>query len=273
MCQKNYFHLGVFLCSLIFIFGCKSAPEVTATIEPSPTEIELTDTPLPTATLVPTNTPTPQPTSTVTLTPTQTYTPTVESPTFLSEYLNNPTVVNEYDLDYTSSFMWKYENGKFSEGQIILNKTTGWDAYFITKDSFSENHAIFARFSHGSGANYNIGIQTGEFGTSSFRGWSVHGGDVTNMSNRHGDEWLGYQPLIGNLTQKANDWNYILLAVKSDGEFLAVMWDANDPTKVVHYNQVFGEEWIEKDWRFRIGSKGGEVYLDTLMLISFDDFQ
>ena len=273
MYKRNFLIFGVFILSLIFVFGCKPAPEVTPTIEPSPTEIELTNTPIPTATSEPTNTYTPQPTSTATLEPTPTFTPTIESPSLIGEYLKNPIVVKEFGLGYTSSFMWEYENGKFSGGQIVLNNTPGWDAYFITKDTFSENHAILARFSRGSGSNYNIGIQTGEFDTPSFRGWSVHGGDVSNMSNRHGGEWLGYQPLIGNITLKANDWYYILLAAKSDGEFLAVVWDANDPTRVIHYDQVFGEEWTGKDWSFRIGAKGGEVYLDTLMLISFDGFQ
>ncbi|KAA3647760.1 MAG: hypothetical protein DWQ07_01905 [Chloroflexi bacterium] len=260
MFQVRFFHLVIFIVIFGFLASCQSQPTSTPTTIPTATE-QPTQTPPPTAT----KTPEPEPTSTLV--------PTIETPPILSDYLVQPMVELEYGLSYSSSFMWEYEFGKFSDGKIQLNNTPDWDAYFITNESFTEGHAILGRFSRGSGANYNIGIQTGEFGTPSFRGWSVHGGDVTNMSNRFGEEWLGYQPLIGNLTLNVNELYYILLAVNSDGEFLAVVWDANDPTRIIRYDQAFGDEWTGKEWRFRIGSKGGEVFIENLMLISFEGYK
>jgi serine/threonine protein kinase len=244
----------------------------TASLTPTSTPTQtFTLTPTSTQTLTPTSTPTP--TLTDTLEPTQTLTPTLESPAILDEYLANPFVVKEIGIGYTSSWMWEYEHGKFSGGKIILEALPNWDPYFITNETFPTNHAILVRFSRKSGANFNMGIQTGEFDTTNFRGWSIHGGDITTMSNREGANWLGYQPLIGNLTLKVDDWYYVLLAVKDDGEFLALLWDANDPTRVIHYDQIFGSNWMGKDWRFRIGSKGGEVWVDSVLLLSFDGNQ
>jgi serine/threonine protein kinase len=244
----------------------------TATQTPTSTPT-LTFTLTPTLTSTPTPTPTPSPSPTETLEPTQTLTPTLESPAILDEYLANPVVVKEFGIGYPSSWMWEYEHGKFSDGKIILEAMPNWEPFFITNGTFPANHAILARFSRKPGANYNIGIQTGDYGAPSFRGWSIHGGDVTTMSNREGANWLGYQPLIGNLTLTVNDWYTVLLAVKDDGDFLAVVWDSADPTRAIQYHQSFDSSWIGKDWQFRVGSKAGEVWVDSVMLISFDGYQ
>jgi len=251
--------LAVLLASMVLLGACGPAPQAESSQEAALVEPTQAATEAPT--LAPTEMPTP------------TEVPLIELPAGVDLYLLNSHVEEQIKLGYSASYLWDYENGRFGGGKLILNSTPDWDAYFLTQNSFPDGQAFLARFSKASGANYNLALQSGEFGTTGFRRWAFHGGDVYNMSNRQDEEWLGYDPLIGNLNLQVDSWYYLLLAGTEQGEFLAVVWDAQDPSLFARYSQEFGAEWTGRDWKFRIGAKGGEVYLDQLYRISFDGFQ
>ena len=230
--------------------------------------------PLATETPIPTLTPTytPEPTNTSTVTPTSTNTPvpptpTVSPPLILLDYLDG-VAVTQVDT-FESSSGWDLFAGNISNGslEIIGNDWNG----LAKQGLFSEKEGILINFNYEQGSEFELMFDYGEWWTDPYRRFGVYFSSGYPRANLWlGKNGLGFNSLQGNFQPKADTWYTLLMAVDSEGEFLALIWDPTDASRMFSYHEKAGEKWAGYKWDFRIGANVGKIVFDDFMKITFD---
>lgn len=218
---------------------------------------------------------TPEPTYTLTLTPTSTNTPvpptpTVVPPSVLLEYLNG-VVVSHID-SFESTTGWDLYAGSISNGslEIIGNDWNG----LMKRGSFSEGEGIIVDFKYDKNSEFEVFFDYGEFGTDPYRRLGIYVSSSYPKANLWlGKNGLGFNNLYGNFKTKPDTWYSLLMALDENGEFLAIVWDPIDTSRVISYHEGAREKWAGLTWDFRIGANAGTIVFDDFMEITFDEIK
>ena len=64
-----------------------------------------------------------------------------------------------------------------------------------------------------------------------------------------------------------------MMAINKDGKFIALIWQPDDPTRVVTYREKIGEKWAGLDWRFGCRSNNCTILIDDLIIFSFESIK
>lgn len=236
-------------------------PTKTLALTSTPTEMPATSTP--TSTLPPTRTPIP------TKTPVPP-TPTIAPPTVILDYLENAAVTQIDYLD--SSTGWDLWTGKISNGVLeVIGKD--WNG-LGKKGRISEGEGIIIDFKYEKNSEFELMFDYGEWWTDPYRRFGIYiWGSYPKANLWLGKNGLGFNNLHGNFQPKADTWYTLLMAVDTDGEFLALIWDSTDPTKIFSYHEKAGEKWGGYNWVFKLGANAGTVTFDNFMKIAFDEMK
>ena len=240
------------LLIVLTISGCSPAPAPESTVTPAP----------------PTNTPEPTATSTSTPIPTKTPippTPTVAPPAVLQDYLENVVVTNMDD--FSSSSGWELWSGKISNGVLeIVGKD--WNGLGKT-GTFPEGTGILINFKYEKGSVFEMYYDYGDWQTDAYRRFGIYYWEGYPKANLWlGKRGLGFNNLHGNLESSGDTWYTLLMATDADGEFLAVIWNPENPERTSVYHEK-NEKWAGYNWRFRIGADEGTIIFDDFMKIKF----
>jgi hypothetical protein len=250
------------LVALLLVTACattQTSPTFTPVppTEPPPTE------PPPTSTLTPEPTSTPVPP-----------TPTIEPPTIIFKFLDGVEILNIDGFDNMRNWStWNSGTGRIVDGMFELTGQNDWSSGLALSRKLKEGEGVILRFKTVNNAVFKseFVFSTGAWQTDSFRQFGVYNGKNPKADLFQGKYGLGYNNLLGNLALKANTWYKLLMAVGEGGEFLAVVWDPADPSKLVSYNEDIGEKWDNKQWEFLVkATKGETVYIDDFSRISFN---
>lgn len=218
----------------------------------------------PTSPPEPTNIPTLAPTSTKTPVPP---TPTIAPPLVILDHLDG-VVVTQID-NFESSSGWDLWAGKISNGVLeIIGKD--WNG-LAKKGLFSEGEGIIVNFKYEKKSDFELMFDHGEWWTDPYRRFGIYISSGYPKANLWlGKNGLGFNNLIGNFQLKTDTWYTLLMAVDSDGEFLALIWDPADTSHTFSYHEKAGEKWAGYNWDFRIGADAGTIVFDDFMTITFD---
>ena len=242
---------------------------VTVAVEDRATPTR-TKTPIPSPTsspsAIPTSTQTPSPTRTPTLRPTL--------PSAVS------TVLSGVDILYYDDFsrplhQWEKRSSSIvtSDGLVEIPGKHFWDAGLDYGRIIREDEGVLILFKYDPGAEFEIFLYHGEWGTSSYRRWGIYAGRYFGMNVFKGSSLLDSRSLPGNLTLKVNTWYYLLLAVDESGGFVARVWEKDDPARQAEYRQRYDDDWMGKTWGFSIGANEGTAYFDAFTAVSFNDIK
>jgi len=190
--------------------------------------------------------------------------------------LTNINVLFHDDLDRLSPVHWDYTSSKVSpsgNGQVEIVGKSEWNSSMNWKQALRETGGVVVLFQYDGSAEFELYLDRGEWQKPDYRRWGIYAGTDLKMNIWKGGAGPGGNPLRGNLTPRPNTWYYLLLAIGKDEEFLARIWEQNDPTRQVEYRQQFGDDWTGKDWGFAITANSGKVYVDAFTAISFEDIR
>lgn len=264
--MKKNIVLAVCLVVAITITACQAS-----TPAPVPTEIPLpTETTAPTSTPMPTDTPVPTATA---IPPT----PTVAPPTVLLDLLTNVQVIKTDSFDNLNNWdTWNPGTGKISNGMFELQGQAGWISGLVFKQKLSDGYGVVLKYKTAKNADFQSEyvFATGEFQTDSLRQFGVYNGKRPKADLYQGKNGIGFNNLHGNFSLKADTWYNLLMAVGKNGEFLAVIWNPDDPSQQLIYHETIGEKWTGLSWEFQAKANIGEtMYIDDFLLFTFSEIK
>jgi len=257
--QSMFFAFVIFA---VLLSGCVPA---STPIPPTSTPLPLpTDTPMPTKTPVPTKTSIPP-------------TATVAPPTVLLDLLTNVQVIKTDSFDNLNNWnTWNPGTGKITNGMFELTGQEGYLSGLIFKQNISGGRGIMLKYKTLKNANYQseFVFATGEWQTDSFRQFGIYNGARPKADLIQGKNGIGGNNLHGNLSLKADTWYNLLMVVGKDGEFLAVIWNPDNPSEQSVYNENLGEKWANLNLEFQAKANIGEtMYIDDFAMITFDEIK
>lgn len=267
--------ISIILIVIICLTACQPlSPTPTAIMPASPTTAPSpTDTPIP-----PTETAIP-PTSTA-IPPTPTAippTPTITPPSLLVDLLTNVQVIDTDDFDYLDKwFKWSPDSGTLSDGMFELTGLKGWMSGLELRDHLVEGQGVVVKYKTMKNKDFNseFVFVSGAWQTDSFRQFGIYNGMQPKADLYQGNNGLGWNNLHGNLTLKADTWYNLLLAIGKNGEFLAVIWNPDNPTQQIRYHETIGKKWAGLNYKFQAKANIGEtMFIDEFLKISFDEIK
>lgn len=206
---------------------------------------------------------TPPPASTPTPVPP---TPTLAPPPMLLEYLDGVVVTGVDRFD--SAAGWDLFAGSIADGslEIIGNDWNG----LVKKGAFAEGEGIVVDFKYQPDSVFEVFFDNGEFDTDPYRRLGIYLSDAYIKTNHWlGKEGFGFKDLEGNFKTEPGAWYSLLMALDKQGEFLVVVWDPGDASRLISYHQGALENWASLPWTFRIGANAGVIEFDDFMEITF----
>jgi hypothetical protein len=250
--KKN---LVIAISVLVFVLACQS-------VAPLPTS-----TPQPTETLIPTSTSTPIPTKT-SIPPT----PTIEPPSVLSNYLTDVRIDKIDNFDTASGWhTYNSQTGKLSGGVYTVTGQPGWMSGLVRNAKFTEGQGVMFEFKYDRKTEFEFILDKGEWQTDSYRRFGVFGFGYPQANLTQGKNAIGYGNLNGNFRPQPDVWYNYMAGIGFEGNFIALIWDTSDPSKVIIYKEGIGEKWDNLSWEFtaKAANSGMNLYIDNFAEISF----
>jgi endonuclease/exonuclease/phosphatase family metal-dependent hydrolase len=163
---------------------------------------------------------------------------------------------------------WKSET--FTNDLLQIVGEEPWQAYVSRYRLFSGGQGMMLRFQAIKESEFEIYFDSGIWETDDYRRIGIHVGDNRVQS-------IVWQGLLGKRIEKLSEeldlvpgrWYALGLAIGKSGEILV---QASDPGKpqTYQYRMPLNENWVGRDWLFRIGANRGKLLIDNLAEISFD---
>ncbi len=239
----------IMIVCFLFLVACQSsAAEEASTVTPT-----IVVTPVPSKT--------PQPTATPVIP-----TPTVEPPSILNEYLNDVTIT--YVDPFDENLGWGFDIGEIKDG-VLEVVGDNWRGLVLNVRDFHEHEGILIKFTYSPDSVFDVIMDHGAWSTDEYRSFGIQFGNYPVASLWQSSNPLGNLNLHGNFRPQASVWYQMLIALGENGEFLAIMWDPADPTKVIQYHETIGEKWAGLNWTFRIGANSGTILFDDFSEVNF----
>jgi hypothetical protein len=201
-------------------------------------------------------------------------TPALSPPSPVSALLSNAKVLYYDDLDQLSSTQWYYTDGyvQASGGLAEITGTSDWAAMLTSRWSLNEGECVVVLFKYNADAELVILLDHGEWGTSSYKRWGIYfWGNEFEPSVWKGETQDPSNELEGDLTIEPDKWYYLLLAITRDAEFVAQIWERDDPTHKSECRRAFDGSWAGLTWSFCVDANSGKIYVDDFTVISFSE--
>jgi len=146
-----------------------------------------------------------------------------------------------------------------------------WATELINKKEFGEGEGITFDFKYENDAEFDIFIRNGTWNTSEFKSVGFLIGKYNQSQLWKGKEDGGGRPLQNNNFKLAIDkWFSIAMVVDKDGFFSTILWDKEDPAKMIKIDYHL-PEWGEQKWKISSTANGGFYYFDNFSFVNFDE--
>jgi len=263
-------HKGLYLTTLCFLlsaFACSPAPTVIATS--APMEPSLTAAPVPTATVQPSATAQPSATPISSITPTP-----------LATGLGQVIFSENFDhTDFPFNIYGPYriegaDPHQSGLGVLVMEREEGYQPppdmwptdglYGRTPVAPGETTAILFKVT--GAIDFNIGYDTGTYGTDTLRRFSFNSASGTwNLFEGQSpfpiQTWNARKP-------RSNIWHYFSITRSANGDMDARLWEAGKPETLFQFQGNLGSEWGALPLRFLVDFRWG-----TFMLDEYQDLQ
>lgn len=179
------------------------------------------------------------------------------------------------DFDSLTSSQWDYtlSSVRASDGLVKITGQSFWATSLYRRRAFKEGEGVLVLFKYDSGAEFELYLYDGNWQMSNYKRWGIYAGTELVMNIWQGSSGLGGQHLEGNLSPRPDTWYYLLLAVGKEADFVALVWEHDNPSRQAKYRRTFSEEWAKQTWEFMIGANKGNAYVDSFTEISFNEIK
>ncbi len=179
---------------------------------------------------------------------------------------DDPRTRNQWDSRWTTE--------KFSNGLLQIGGEEHWKAYVRRRKIFTEGQGVMLRFRFAQGTDAGIFFESGEWLADSYRRFGIFiEGDIVGAN-----QWLGTEAgggdLVGNFKPKPDTWYNLMIVINRNGEFIEMIWDSSDSSRMLKYHKQFGERWANRTWRIFLAQVNkGEVLIDDYIEFSFGEIR
>lgn len=238
------------------------------------TPVTKISTPVPTHTMAPTNTSTATPAPSPTITPVPP-TATVPAPDKVLEYLNNVEVVSRETFDeQLSSYNWYFDLALITANGVVEFPGKSWWAVLGPSKQFSEGQGVVLDFQYAKGAIFEMYFSRGFTDDSFFKTFCVYFEKNVGRTNVWAAQnSLGGETIPGDLILKPDSNYSLMMVIIPDGEFLTVIWEPSNPSKISYYHEKIGKNWSDLPWGFSIAAKSGAFFVNEYQEITFDSIK
>jgi hypothetical protein len=177
------------------------------------------------------------------------------------------------DFNELTSIRWDYTLSKVgsSGGLVEITGQSFWDTDLYRRRAFKEGEGVLVLFKYDSGAEFGLYLDDGNWQTPNYKRWGIYyAGTRLGTDIWQGSSGPGERDLEGNLSPRPDTWYYLLLAVGKEADFVAQVWEHDNPSQQAKYRRTFGEEWAGQTWEFTIDANKGKAYVDSFTEISFN---
>jgi endonuclease/exonuclease/phosphatase family metal-dependent hydrolase len=201
--------------------------------------------------------------------------PALTTPPLLSDYLTDAHSLRSYRFDLSEEceqVRWQsdWDTERISEGALQLAGEEPWRAGASLPRFYTPGTGLVLRFRFSRDAELEILMEHGEWAGDTYRRFGIYGVDGRLESS----VWaasanLGGQSLSGSLRPLPDSWYNLALALSREGQFIALVWNPDDPSAVLEYRAKPGAEWAGLTWAFRVAANRGSVTVDDVTELSF----
>ena len=245
---------------IVLITGCQPAHTTTPTPIIVPTKNPaITETLWPTITAALTATPIPA-------------TPTVPPHDLLNEYFDHVTIKSIDQFENLKLWqIWDEESVSLNEGEVTLVGRPNWNSALVYNIPISENQGIMLTYKalNQLDSKAEFVFISGTYQTDDFRQFGIYNGPAPKADLYQGKVGLGFNYLHGNYTIRKDTWQTLIMSVDDQGNFLAIIFNPEDPEQRYVYSEKPGEKWKGHDWEFRITVTDPE----TIVINRFQKFE
>ncbi len=265
---------------IVFILAACSSTPTQVSSQPTAAQTQparpiITDTSIPPA--VPTQAPTSFPTDLVLPTFTSIPpTPTLASPAILGDYLINPAIASFDSFDTLGD--WSTSNsqaGILSNGIFVVTGQPGGLSSLTKNTRLAQGQGLIFDFQYNNRTQLQFIFEAGEPKTDSYRRLSVSGAGSPTAALTQGKNAIGTDRFTGNFLTKPGNWYGCMAGIGTQGHFVVIIWDKNNPTHLVKLQKNLGPQWDNLSWQFtaKVADKYMKLSLDNFSVLNFDEIK
>jgi hypothetical protein len=162
---------------------------------------------------------------------------------------------------------WEGDTGEVANGVLRVDGHGNWNGIAKT-DVYSAGDAFLFKFKYSPDALLEMYIDSGEWATDAYRRFGIYVERYPTSNTWIADNNFT-RNLAGNFTPKPETWYFVLMAIGPEADFLAVMWEPENPAHAVYYKEHLGAQWGDLNWRFAFGADKGSASYDDFTEIQF----
>ncbi len=225
------------------------------------------------ATATPTGTAMVAAASTATPLPLPTATTTFELPSQANSILSDARVIfhDDFAVGELSPSIWRGAGDYQSvDGLLELTDTT---ECLRRLEGLGANAAMLVQFRYDDipDSDFEMFFNNDVFGSVNYRQWGTRlNGATPAIQVVRKRSIIDDNPLDGELSLDPDTWYQLLLAVDQDAEFVAHVWESDDPSTHSEYRQTL-EDWADQEWYGVFCNARGNVFVDSYSEVSFGE--
>jgi hypothetical protein len=135
-----------------------------------------------------------------------------------------------------------------------------------------EGQGIYISFKYSTGSEYELFYSTGIWQDTSYRRFGIYPYDLPRADLWQGAEALNMGDLPVDVTLKPDIWYSLLLTIDKGGNFLALIWDPNDPGHPIRYQEV-KKDWQNNQWMLFAQANQGKIEFKNYTELSFSGYK
>jgi len=211
----------------------------------------------------------PEETKTPEADPISTETIAFDLPPEISTLLSDAEVIFHDDFAALSPSVW-HEAGDYQAVDGLLELTDTAEC-LARMEGLPANTAMLVDFSYDDipYSDFEMFINNGDWGSVNYRQWGTRmNSDTPAINVVRKRSTIDESALDGELSLDPGTWYQLLLAVDQDAEFVAQVWEKEDPANISEYRQTM-DDWNDQEWSGSFCNARGNVLVDTYTEIKF----
>ena len=173
----------------------------------------------------------------------------------MKEYFDNPQIKRTDNFsDLNSWLVWDEDSVSLDNGQVTLIGQPDWNSAIVFNTPILENQGIALNFKtlKNLDSKSEFVFVSGEFQAADFLQFGIYNGPTPKADLYQGANIIGYAYLHGNYTIRKDTWQTLVMAIDDQGDFLAVVFDPENPQNKYVYRESLGARWMSNEWLFRV---------------------
>ncbi len=196
---------------------------------------------------------------------------TFDLPPEISRLLSDAEVIFHDDFAELSSSNWR-EAGDYQTVDGLLELTDTAEC-LGRMEGLTANTAVLVHFSYEDvpQSDFEMFFNNDTWGSVDYRQWGTRlNGEIPTIHVVRKRSTIEDSALDGDLSLNPDTWYELLLAVDQDAEFVAQLWESDDPATYAEYRTTL-EEWADQEWYGAFCNARGSVFVDTYSEIVFNE--